>query len=266
MKCLRWRLINMQPKTKTQEAYEFLQNYQGLTNPNGLMSYRCKRWLEDSQSLIHNDPVDGYMLQGFVYTLLGDNELAIKSLRKAKNLNNYLGKVNYAFLLVRSGKFDEGLHNSLNLLRQNPTDKSVLSIVLEGARFTLNTDLVEQAFELYKGDDDNLLSTSFNYIDENIKLLQSLNIDKDNFIYITKMLVNFLVSRYFGNYSIEMHIAESEIGKKLDLNVYLHNVSIEHCLEFNDLFLDMLIDDSLKFDDYKDIFVHFVPMEYRQVA
>lgn len=264
MKRPRWRTLSMQPKSKAHEAYEFLQNYNGLTNANELISYRCERWLADGESLMRNgDPADGYILQGFAYTLLGNNELAIESMRMAKDLNNYFGKMNYAWLLIRSGEFDQGLCNSLELLRHNSTDQKLLFIVLEGIKYTLNIDLLKPLFELYKGDDKDSFSI-YNRLNENIKLLQDLNIDKNNFINVTKILTNFLAYRYFGDYSIGMHVAESEIGKKLDLNIYLYNVDIENCLELNDLFLDALInDDGTQFDDYKDILVHFMPMEYK---
>ncbi|STY93229.1 hypothetical protein [Moraxella bovis] len=92
----------MQPKSKTQEAYEFLQSYQGLTNPDNLQFHR---WLRDGKNLVQTSAADGYILQGFAYNLLGNTILSLDSMKKAKLLNNYFGKVNYAGLLNRLGRY-----------------------------------------------------------------------------------------------------------------------------------------------------------------
>lgn len=248
---------------KTNEAYKYSKSHQGLTNSDSLLFHR---WLKDSESLIKVSPADGYILQGFAHSLLGNAKKAIESMKKAKMLNNYFGKVNYAWLSTRFGEYEESCKVCFELLRQDPTDSHVFSIMLDNADFALNADLVKQALELYQGDDmdldDFLLS-----IDKKTQLLEDVDIDKATFINIKKLLFKFLSKHYYGDYALRPFIVENEIGKRLDLNVYLNNVDIEHCLELNDVFMDTLIDDdNLSFDDYKNIIVHFVPAEYQQVA
>ena len=253
----------MQPKPKTQEAYEFLQGYQGLTNPDNL---RFRRWLRDGENLVKTSPADGYILQGFAYNLLGNAMLALDSMRKAKMLNNYFGKVNYAGILNRLGEYEESMSICFELLQQDPMDTHVFSMALANADFALDIDLAKKTFPLYQGND--IDSQYFlSSLDKKTQILQDVNIDKDVFINIKKRLFNFLSHHYCGNYTTKPVIVENEIGKRLDLNVYLNNVGIHQCVELTDMFMDELIhDDILHFDDYKNIIVHFIPAKYNQVA
>lgn len=253
----------MQPKPKTQEAYEFLQNYQGLTNPDNL---RFHRWLKDGENLVAVSPADGYILQGFAHNLLGNALLALDSMKKAKMLNNYFGKVNYAGLLTRFGECEESTPICLELLRQDPMDAHVFWLVLDNADFALDADLAKKAQLLYQGNDIDL-QDFLSSLDAKVHILQDVGIDKETFINVKKRLFNFLSHHYCGDYTTKPVIAESEIGKRLDLNVYLNNVDIHQCLELNDMFIDKLIeDDALHFNDYKNIIVHFIPAKYNQVA
>lgn len=253
----------MQPKSKAQEAYEFLQKYQGLTNPDSLQFHR---WLRDGENLVATSPADGYILQGFAHKLLGNAVLALDSMKRAKMLNNYFGKVNYAGLLTRLGRYEESLPICFELLQQDPTDSHVFSMILENVDFALDIDLAKRAFSLYQGDDINLQSF-LSSLNRKTQILHDVSIDKDVFINIKKRLFSFLSRHYCGNYTTQFFIVESEIGKQLDLNVYLNNVDVHQCVELTDIFMDELIDDNtLRFDDYKNIIVHFIPSKYNQVA
>lgn len=253
----------MQPQPKTQEAYEFLQKYQGLTNPDSLQFHR---WLRDGENLVATSPADGYILQGFAHKLLGNAILALDSMKKAKMLNNYFGKVNYAGLLTDLGRYEESLPICFELLQQDPTDSHVFSMILENVDFALDINLAKRAFSLYQGDDINLQSF-LSSLNRKTQILHDVSIDKDVFINIKKRLFSFLSHHYFGNYTTQFFIVESEIGKRLDLNVYLNNVDVHQCVELTDIFMDELIDDNtLRFDDYKNIIVHFIPSKYNQVA
>lgn len=253
----------MQPKPKTQEAYEFLQNYQGLTNPDSLQFHR---WLRDGENLVATSPADGYILQGFAHNLLGNAMLALDSMKKAKMLNNYFGKVNYASLLNRLGKYEESTSICFELLQQDPTDNHVFLIALANADFALDFDLAKKSFSLYQ--DDDIDSQPFlSSLDKKTQILYDADIDKDVFINIKRKLYNFLSHHYCGNYTTKPFIVENEIGKRLDFNVYLNNVDIHQCVELTDMFMDKLIgDDTLCFNDYRKIIVHFIPSKYNQVA
>lgn len=256
-------MMNMQPKTKTYEVYEYIKNYHGLTNPDNFLFYR---WLTEGKELVKFSPADGYILQGFAYSLLGDAKSAIDSMKKAKLLNNYFGKVNYAGLLTRFGECEESTTICFELLRQDPMDAHVFWLVLDNADFALNADLAKKAQLLYQGNDIDL-QDFLSSLDAKMHILQDAGIDKEVFINVKKRLFNFLSYHYCGDYTTKPVIAESEIGKRLDLNVYLNNVDIHQCLELNDMFIDQLIDDdTLHFNDYKNIIVHFIPAKYNQVA
>lgn len=258
----KWRL-KMQPKPKTQEAYEYLKNYQGLTNPNKI---EFRRWLKDGEKLVATSPVDGYILQGFAHDLLGNAILALDSMKKAKMLNNYFGKVNYASLLTRFGKYEESTQICLALLQQNPMDKHVFLMVLDNADFALDAELAKTAFSLYKGNDMDL-QPFLSSLNKKTQILQEININKEIFINIKKRLFNFLSYHYCGDFVTKPLIVENEIGKRIDLNVYLNNVDVYQCVELTEMFMDKLIDDdTLHFDEYKNIIVHFIPARYNQVA
>lgn len=250
--------MNAIAKPKTQEVYEFLKDYQGLTNPNSL---KFLVWLKDGEMLLKTAPADGYILQGFAYVLLGNPVRAIESMKRAMLLNNYLGKINYAMRLSYFGDFQESYEICLDLLKQNPLDKQAFDVALDSARNLISCDSVEKAIELFKGDTTEASSVLFDIQDEQL-LLADLNVAKDVFLKIQRLFCQFLSYYYHGDYTVTPIIRQTEIGKHLELNVYLYNVGIEKCLEMNGLFLDKLIDGDLHYDDYKNIIINFIPAEY----
>lgn len=104
-------------------------------------------------------------------------------------------------------------------------------------------------------------------LNKKTQILQEININKEIFINIKKRLFNFLSYHYCGDFVTKSLIVENEIGKRIDLNVYLNNVDVYQCVELTEMFMDKLIDDdTLHFDEYKNIIVHFIPARYNQVA
>ena len=90
---------------------------------------------------------------------------------------------------------------------------------------------------------------------------RSLSIEK--FVYMTRLLMEFLSNRYFGACHLDIGVSQTEAGNILSMDVYLYNVTSDDCLRFDDEFLDVLIDDkNLSYDDYKDVMIHFAPAEH----
>ncbi|UNU73285.1 hypothetical protein LU293_09505 [Moraxella nasovis] len=253
----------MIPKTKTHEAYEYLKNYHGLTNPN---SFKYLSWLNSAEKLIKTDPVDGYVLQGFAHMALGDIQSAVQSMKKAYLLNNIVATYNYATLLYKSGEFSQSHQMCLNVLNKDPYDSNIIEVVLSNASRSLDLNILNEAFELFQGGNlyiDNQKIKAIDFIKNTISKLKITNITQDNFVYIYSLLNRFLSKHYIGDYYVDVDVSQTEIGNILNIDIYLNNVGTDDCLDLDDKFLDVLIDDSqLNFDDYKNIIVHFIPAKY----
>ncbi len=251
----------MQAKPKTLEAFEYLKTYSGLTDSNNL-TYR--RWLNDGQNLVKKSPADGYLLQGFAYHLLGDISLAITSMQKARRLNDYFGKINYATLVFRSGDYQQSIQVCLDLLAQNKEDQYVRSLLLECADFALDADLVKKLLQSDKGNE--VLQSLALSIDKEIQVLSDIGIDKMAYIAVKQAVFELLSNYYVGDCVIKPCVIDNEMGKQVQLSVYLDNVGIDDCLRLDNALLDKLIDDELPFDQYKNVVVHFIPAKYAKVA
>ncbi|MFB6349497.1 hypothetical protein ACFBZI_08690 [Moraxella sp. ZJ142] len=246
----------MQPKTKTHEAYEYLERYQGLTNPDNL---RFIRWLRDAKSLLKTNAIDAYVLQGFAHMALGDADLAVQSLKKAHLLNHDLASYNYAVALHRIGNFAQSHEVCLGLLKKDPYNHKVIAVAIGNAGRQSDIGMLDEIFDLLDGSLA-CRQDAKQFINKVLDNLKQANISRENFARINQLVVKFLTKRYFGNSHIETTVTQTEIGNMLDVNIYLNNVSIDDCLRWNDAFLDVLIDDDkLHFDDYKNILVHFIP-------
>ena len=89
----------------------------------------------------------------------------------------------------------------------------------------------------------------------------SLSFEK--FAYMINLLMEFLSNHHLDSCRLDIGANQTEAGIILSMNAYLHNVTSDDCLRFDDEFLDVLIDDkNLNYDDYKDVMIHFVPAEY----
>ena len=90
---------------------------------------------------------------------------------------------------------------------------------------------------------------------------RSLSIEK--FVYMTNLLMEFLSNRQLNACHLNISVNQTETGSIISVNVYLHDVTSDDCLRFDDEFLDVLIDDkNLSYDDYKDVMIHFAPAEH----
>lgn len=254
----------MQPKPKTQEAYEFLQNYQGLTNPDSLQFHR---WLRDGDQLIKKNAIDAYSLKSFAYVLMGKPKQALYSMQNAHRLGSVYASTNLMNILHNMGDFEKSTQIALQNIPKNPQTLVYVRALLLGSLFLLMPDNIHQALSLYRGQDNDIVEyeskTVLDEIDKRKSLLETLNIDQEVFIKIFKKIYYLLSHHYVGHPITSVVDEYTEIGGNLRINIFLENIDIEYCLELNDLFLEELInDDLLDFSEYKNIMVSFIPAQY----
>lgn len=258
MKCPRWRLINMQPKTKTQEAYEFLQSYQGLTKPNNLQFHR---WLnQDVPSLLNSDPKSAYVLKSFAHILMGNPAQGLYAMQNAKKLGDRHATQNIMNILHSMGRFDESSQVAKEILQQNPHDLESVSLLLSHALLHLDINKVYEVMQYYQGNNQQIMQKSQMHIQEinkRIDMLNELSISKNTVVDILKHIYVFLSDKYVGDNYLLFNYGYTEIGGYLEINVCLNNLSVDDCLSLQDGFLDVLIDSELDYRDYKDILVGF---------
>lgn len=255
------------PKPKTAEAYEFLSNYNGLSNPDNM---RFRRWLQDADQLIKIEPDLGYMLKSFAYVLMGKSSEALYAMNNAKGLGAVGASKNLMNIHHAMGNFEESTKIALDNIAYNPQSVEYMQTILRDSLRVLDKDIIEKGLNLYKGDHQDLLlnqsSSVLNQIDLQIELLEQLNIPKEVFVKIARKIHLFLSKNYVGNSVLTIEDEYTEIGANLRLNVFLKNVDESECIELNNSFLESLIsDESFSFDDYKDILVNFIPVEYAEV-
>lgn len=92
--------------------------------------------------------------------------------------------------------------------------------------------------------------------------IKKVNISYDKFVHINHLLNQFLLQHGFDDCYIDSDVGSTGHENVFNLDVYLQNTNINDCLEFQDEFLNMLIDnDVLNYDDYKNMLVHFIPSQ-----
>ena len=254
----------MQPKSRTNEAYEFLQNYQGLTNPD---SFQFHRWLRESEQLIKKNAIDAYSLKSFAYVLMGKPKKALYSMQNAKKLGDRYATQNIMNIFHNMGDFEKSTQIALKNIPTNLQTLVYVRALLLGSLFLLMPDNIHQALLLYRGQDDDVVEYEskavLDEIDKRKSLLETLNINKEVFIKIFKKIYYLLSHHYIGNPITSVVDEYTEIGGNLRINIFLENIDIEYCLELNDLFLEELINDGLlDFSEYKNIMVSFIPAQY----
>lgn len=248
----------MQPKTKTQEAYEFLQSYQGLINPDNIEFYR---WLnQDVPSLLNTNPQSAYVLKSFAHILMGDPAQGLYAMQNAKQLGERHATQNIMNILHSMGRFDESGQFAKEILQQNPHDSESVSLLLSHALLHLSINEVHEVMQCYQGNNPQIMQKSQMHIQEinkRIDMLNELSISKNTVIDILKYIYVFLSDKYVGDNYLSFDYGYTEIGGYLEINVCLNNLSVDDCLSLQDAFLDMLIDSELDYRDYKNILVGF---------
>lgn len=193
-------------QSKTHDAYKFLKDYDGPTDPN---NFRFLSWLKDGKALTKSNPVDGYVLQSFAYSLLGEADLALQTIKNAAALGSDIAKLNYAITLGQVGELELSSKIALDLLKQNPLDEQAFLLILQNADFSLDDADVKKAHHLFKKDFD--IHSSLDYIFEKNQLLNELSIKKSTFLSIIKSLFYFIAHHYHGNYQVNLSKSTNEI-------------------------------------------------------
>lgn len=253
----------MQPKTKTHEAFEELEGYRGLTNPD---NFKYLSWLHSGRNLVKTNAVEGYVLQGFANMAMGHADLAVANMKKAHLLKDDLASYNHAVALFNVGNFAESYQACLDLIKKDPSNQMAVIVAIGNANRSLSIEMLERALALTDVDNEYIKSQSektIRFITATLECLQRIGLPREKFVYITSLLIKFLSNRYFGACPFDIGVSQTEIGNVLSMDVYLYNVTSNDCLRFDDEFLDVLIDDkNLDYDDYKDVMIHLVPAEY----
>lgn len=247
----------MQPKSKAHEAYEFLQNYQGLTNPD---SFQFHRWLKDAEQLTKKNAIDAYSLKSFAYVLMGELKQALYNMENAHRLGSVYASTNLMNILHSMGRFDESSQVAKEILHQNPHDLESVSLLLSHALLHLDINKVHEAMQYYQGDNQQIMHKNQMYIQEinkRIDMINELNISKNTVVDILNHIYVFLSDKYVGGNYLSFDYGYTEIGGYLEINVCLNNLSVDDCVSLQDGFLDVLIDSELDYRDYKDILVSF---------
>ena len=257
--------MSIQPKTRPLQALEYIQGYCGPTNPEHLMYIS---WLNDAEKLLSSDRYAAYTLQGFAHLLMGNIDAALESMQSAYQIKSDGDAAqNYINTLHKAGCFLQSNEISLQSLHRNPYLTGVVPMVIYNSINLLDGDPIIQAVDLYQGSEarDYLLDNSRLALEEikfRISLLDRLGIGKEAFIKTMQLLQRFL-SKHYAGYN-EFIVAGEETGFEdvLRIRMFLSGVNIDDTLDWNDLFIDELVEsDTLEYDEYKKILVSFIPAQ-----
>lgn len=249
--------MSIQPKTKTYEAYEYLKNYQGLTNPDNVLYVT---WLKDAELLLKSNPKDAYILKSFAYILLGKPSDALYTMRNARKLGSDLANHNIMSILYSMGQFEESAEIATDRLKNNPYDEDCVRALLNIALINLDSHKIKEAMRYYKGNNQKIIQLSqdnIERVDYRLNILNVLDISKHIFINISQYIYLFLSDKYVGNFDLFFDFGHTEVGGYVQVKVSLNNLTIDECLALQDSFLDMLIESELDYQDYKNILVNF---------
>lgn len=249
--------MSIQPKTKTYEAYEYLKNYQGLTNPDNVLYVT---WLKDAELLLKSNPKDAYILKSFAYILLGKPSDALYTMRNARKLGSDLANHNIMSILYFMGQFEESAEIATDCLKKNPYDEDCVRVLLNIALTNLDSDKINEAMQYYKGDNQDIIQQGQEYIKQithRVNILNELGISKATFVNVSQYIYHFLSDKYVGNFELIIDFGYTELGGYAQTNVSLNHLTIDECLALQDSFLDMLIESELDYQDYKNILVNF---------
>lgn len=249
----------MQPKTKTHEAYEYIRSYQGLTKPDSLVFHR---WLNDAEKLVNTDAQNAYVLKAFAYILIGQPTNALYAMQNAERLGYTSATQNTMNILHSMGRFDESDDMAQAILQKNPHNAESVQILLFHALSNLNNDKIKNLMKYYSDDNQEIVQKFQEYdaeINRRVNWLNELNIPKETFVNVLQHIYKFLSNKYVGDVNLSIDFGYTDVSGYAQINIFPNNLTSDDCLKLQDEFLDMLIDGDLKYQDYKNILVNFLP-------
>lgn len=246
-----------QVKPKSLEAYEYIQNYQGLINPNNFLSHK---WLKDAKALIKVDAPAGWALKSYAYILAGHPQEALYAMQNAQKLGHVTADFNVAVILRAMGELEKSNLIALEYLQHNPQDNISANILLDNALSLLDLDLANKVMQLYQGDASLLNTKDIDNLHQRMAILDNANIPYQNFTTILKLIVRFLSDKYIGNLPTVIREGYTELGNYIEIKVFV-DIDDEQCVILQDKLLDTLVD-NLDYDSCKNILVNLVPERY----
>lgn len=253
-----------QIQSKLSEVVYFIQQHEGIINPNRI---EFIRWIKDAEALRLVNSSDGYMMEACVYRAQGKIAKALEYMKKAYRLDSFSISVivNYASFLNSNGKFDESEELCMKHISAHRASIDMFKILLINTTYTFNKQHLTDAINLFmptglegeqvieqarKGllDFENMLET-----------LDSANVSVETYKRFNALSQQVRNSYYMGESNTSIDYQVNELGTFLLIEEALANLSVEDCMQMNDDLIDAIIDDDYPFEEYKKIIFNFIP-------
>lgn len=253
-----------QAQSKLSEILEFLQQYEGIINPNRLV---FSRWIKDAQALRLIDSSEGYMMEAWVYRAQGKLDKALEYMKNAYRLDSSSSSVNvnYASLLLSSGNFDESEELCIKRIRLDRTNTDIFNILITNTLHTFNQDVLCEAIGLFiptNPEAEKVIEQAKKKVldfDHMQSTLDSANLSLEAYKSFSSITQKVRNTRYIGESRTVINCEVNELGTFLLIDEALANASIEDCLSMYDDLVEEMINDDDHFEEYKKIIFNFIP-------
>lgn len=258
--------MSIQPQTKSIEVQSFMNSYLGLLSPN---NFRLKLWLRDAEALRKSNPVDSYMIEGWVSRAQGNLNDAVKKVANASKLDDsVLG--NLATMYSSAGRFDEAEELCLSILQKDNYDWYAFHQMLVNTSVTLNQTRLKKAMNLFKPVDEKaqaLLNIGKIYLEDIVKaheVLEKVGITIGTYRSIMEMATVVKNNKYLGDSKLKLGMQVNEVGKILIIDETLFNVTVDDCINLNEQYFDSILSLECPFDELKKVVYNFRPGEEKE--
>lgn len=253
-----------QKQSKFSEVVRFIQQYEGIINPNRI---EFIRWIKDAEALRLSNSTNGYMMEACIYRAQGKTEKALEYMKKAYRLDPFSTSVivNYASLLNSNGKFDESEELCMKHISAHRTSTAMFKILLTNTKYTFNKQHLTDAINLFIStslEGDQVIEEARKGLldfESMLETLESANVSIKTYKRFNTLAQQVRSSYYLGESRTSVDYEINELGTFLLIEESLSNVSIEDCLHMNDDLIEAIIDDDYPFEEYKKIIFNFIP-------
>lgn len=253
-----------QKQSKFSEVVRFIQQYEGIINPNRI---EFIRWIKDAKALRLSNSADGYMMESCIYRAQGKIEKALEYMKKAYRLDPFSTSVivNYASLLSSNGKFDESEELCMRHISTHRTNIAIFEILLTNTTYTFNKQYLTDAINLFMStslEGDQLITQARKKLlnfESMLETLELANVSVETYKRFNALAQKVRSSYYLGESRTSIDYEINELGTFLLIEESLANVSVEDCLHMNDDLIEAIIDDDYSFEEYKKIIFNFIP-------